>query len=1104
MDWLLCAKFGAFFILMVSLQCNCNWSVQVNHGKDKNGKIIWEPLQLKRQKREWIVPPVQIREGEDNRPRNPIAKVHSDIQIKQVIRYTVSGQGVDRPPFNVFIINPTTGDLNVTSAIVDREVISVFYLVVRAIGMNGQDLEKPLELRVRVMDINDNPPVFSQSVFSGSIAERSSANTFVMRIFATDADEADTLHSQIAYKIISQTPSDPAMFIMNQFTGEVYTMSDYLDREQQSGFSLVVSGSDMNGAAGGLSGQCGANIKILDVNDNFPVLEFDSYSIQIVENSLSQGLLWMKVFDADEMYTDNWLAVFEIVSGNEGGWFIIETNPQTNEGVLKVIKELDYEAMQMANLGIIVRNRAAFHSSVISEYHAKVTNIQVQVENQKEGPIFSPNEVYANIPAGLHGQELFAYILTRFVALDMDTGKPATNIVYKKGRDVENWLVIDSTTGEVKLIYDVTRDSIHVVNGTYTATILAIDNETPSRTATATLVINIPVSNTQCPVILNGKKIACTDNPEVILQGYDNDTDPYGAPFTFRLLSVSDSTPWHLSQINATSAKLSSGPTSSRNITAQVIVTDKANYSCPQPWSVPIQLCDCIGSGADKICDASRITGTNVSLGPSAIGLIVLGLLMLLFAPLLLLLCACGAGAGPKFVPVADGYDGECRPWGTEGPKPEDDVTNMHITSGGVDNYDASTHNYMVEGALGAGAAAAGLAATAGGFRETSGAGFVQNGTGFGAAGMGMHGVSGESNIAGSLALAPPYKEGGTINTAFVENYFAEKADSYANEDESRPANDCLLIYDNEGVGSPAGSIGCCSFIADESDETYLDSLGPKFKTLAEICIGKEIEPELGGNEPRLFPNVPRIETDTTFLLEESSTNVNGMPSVPVNSSTYITESSYSSSNLQPARPITEPFIPGNVVVTETYTTSGGPVRPASFIAEPSNQPNILVTERVVESTSGVPGGFPEIPDGSNVIVTERVVRPASGVHDMVDFPNLPDGSNVVLRERVITPSTSRLSNSFNLPDFGDAQNVVVTERLIQPVSNVQGGLTFHPDRGAGQNVYVTEKTMRSGPGVQSHMLSTEPLLSQTMGSNSPSLTRSKVTKYSTVQYTKK
>lgn len=37
-------------------------------------------------------------------------------------------------------------------------------------------MENPLELRVRVMDINDNPPVFSMTTFTGQIEENSNAS----------------------------------------------------------------------------------------------------------------------------------------------------------------------------------------------------------------------------------------------------------------------------------------------------------------------------------------------------------------------------------------------------------------------------------------------------------------------------------------------------------------------------------------------------------------------------------------------------------------------------------------------------------------------------------------------------------------------------------------------------------------------------------------------------------------------------------------------------------------------------------------------------------------------------------------------------------------
>lgn len=48
--------------------------------------------------------------------------------------------------------------------------------------------------------------------------------------------------------------------------------------------------------------------------------------------------------DEDLEHSDNWFTVFKITKGNEDNLFSIETDPETNEGVLKLIKVFQQKA----------------------------------------------------------------------------------------------------------------------------------------------------------------------------------------------------------------------------------------------------------------------------------------------------------------------------------------------------------------------------------------------------------------------------------------------------------------------------------------------------------------------------------------------------------------------------------------------------------------------------------------------------------------------------------------------------------------------------------------------------------------------------------------
>lgn len=66
-----------------------------------------------------------------------------------------------------------------------------------------------------------------------------------------------------------------------------------------------------------------------------------------------------------------------------------------------------------------------------------------------------------------------------------------------------------------------------------------------------------------------------------------------------------------------------------------------------------------------------------------------------------------------------------------------------------------------------------------------------------------------------------------------------------------------MLVYDYEGQESPTGSVGCCSLLENDDDLAFLNDLGPKFKTLAEICRGSALVTESVGARGSVSPPRP-------------------------------------------------------------------------------------------------------------------------------------------------------------------------------------------------------------------------------------------------------
>ncbi|XP_068046078.1 desmoglein-2 isoform X2 [Anomalospiza imberbis] len=1108
--------------LLICLNYGHGLYLKVYNRNDRSG-LLSHPSSLVRQKREWTVPPAFIREEEDNSYKNPIARIHSDLEDTGiVVTYTISGQGVTEPPYGLFVINGKTGDLNITGR-VDREKTPILLVRGHALDKNGAKLEEPIDLPIKVVDINDNFPVFSHEVFVGSVEELSETGTIVMRINATDADEPNNLNSKIAFRIVSQSPSTP--FIMDKNTGDVRVAKINLDRETQSSYSLVVEAKDRGGEKDGNAATCSLEIKILDVNDNLPVVESRTFEGSIEENRANVEIMRIKVFDKDEEFSDNWLANFTFVSGNEGGFFKIVTDTQTNEGILMVVKELDYEKMQSLNLGIVVTNKAEFHKSIKHSYKAETIPIKIKVINVKEGPVFPGGTKIIEASEKLQIKQ----VIGQYQAYDEDTGKIAEHITYMKGKDAANWVTVDSVTGEIRLAKNLDYESPHVVNGTYTITMLGVTTDSPRKTITGTVVIQVKDENDNCPVIVNPVRTVCSDAKLVDVTAHDLDGYPNSYPFSFTVIDEPEGTAakWIIASGNDTSIQLVPQNLKPGRTEVPILIKDFQGVSCALPQSLQLTVCECADDG---VCQERFVGTKSVGLGPAAVALIILAFLLLLLVPLLLLLCPGGLGAkgfgGAKtFADIPDHSEAMLRQWNSEGAAPEEKALLSFIPPTALGNLKEGTT-----------AAAAGAAAGMSGEEALIGAGSSASHVGehhntitrerweeqrrllsaadYGAmaagAAEGMAGVDSKTVVSGGGAAVGA---AGAMNEEFLRDYFNDKAVSFADEDEEQAAKDCLLVYSQGESGSPHGSVGCCSFIEGDFDDHFLDDLGDKFKTLAEICIGRQINMKDGGykNESGFGLSEGKsqfLHQQNASTSEQAFASSSGFQSIPpmhagsgtgesTLSKEVVTETSFSSphSGQHNARHLHTGHTESNVTMTETSYSVGAPARSAPVFLDPQFKENVVVTERVLAPASSIQGmvKIPDLPHGSNMVVTERMVKSVGAGSGTLAVQDLPDSQYVVVRERerVLVPAAEQGSLSF--PASTEERSTVLNERVVT-ASGLQNRAAQATGASSGrqEQALITDSPLN----LMGSDLQGPPPASATLSKSS------RVTKYSTVQYT--
>lgn len=119
----------------------------------------------------------------------------------------------------MFAVEQRTGVLR-TAKVLDRERRAYYSLTVSAVDSGrrgGNHIRKGTAIvNIRVLDNNDNDPVFNSSAITIDFDENQPQGSVVCTVHATDADAADN-----GYVTYSFANVDPGPFNIDHFTGEV-------------------------------------------------------------------------------------------------------------------------------------------------------------------------------------------------------------------------------------------------------------------------------------------------------------------------------------------------------------------------------------------------------------------------------------------------------------------------------------------------------------------------------------------------------------------------------------------------------------------------------------------------------------------------------------------------------------------------------------------------------------------------------------------------------------------------------------------------------------------------------------------------------------------
>lgn len=410
---------------------------------------------------------------------------------------------------STFDINPTTGVIR-TIIPLDRETNPTYDLVAEARDQGVPPKTTRVNIKVKVLDVNDNDPIImdpQEDVVS--VREQQAIGTEVVRVRAIDKDAGK--NASITYSIVKSRDSDGfGIFVIDPNSGVIRTKV-VLDHSERSIYRITIAASDQ----GSPSRQTLKllRVEVLDLDDNRPTFTSSSLQFKVSEDAnigyIVGALREKSSNDYKNLITGNSFDVIysltAISADVEDGCFDIDRRT----GNLVVSRLLDREKQQEYKLEI-----RALDTSATNNPQSSATTVDIEIIDVNDNaPEWPEDPVKISLPEDtVPGTNLY-----NFTATDKDSGLNSVVQYRLIGQSPEypGLFEIDSLTGSLKL-----EGMLDYENSTgYVLIIQAQDqsaNVSDRLTTLLTFYVNVEDVNDNSPEFI----VPSTDDSVVVPANY--------------------------------------------------------------------------------------------------------------------------------------------------------------------------------------------------------------------------------------------------------------------------------------------------------------------------------------------------------------------------------------------------------------------------------------------------------------------------------------------------------------------------------------------------------------------------------------------------------